>query len=55
MGDDSGLVVNRWRRYGKDRLYVEHPEFRSRYDAQHPDLAAYLRDAIDVYARNRLT
>jgi MerR family transcriptional regulator, thiopeptide resistance regulator len=40
---------------GLGRLYVEHPEFRSRYDAQHPDLAAYLRDAIDVYARNRLT
>jgi hypothetical protein len=20
--DDSGLVVNRWKRYGKDRLYV---------------------------------
>ena len=39
---------------GLGRLYVEHPEFRSRYDAQHPDLAGYLRDAIEVYARARL-
>jgi MerR family transcriptional regulator, thiopeptide resistance regulator len=39
---------------GLDRLYVEHPEFRSRYDAQHPDLGGYLRDAIEVYARARL-
>jgi MerR family transcriptional regulator, thiopeptide resistance regulator len=39
---------------GLGRLYVEHPEFRSRYDAQHPDLGGYLRDAIEVYARARL-
>jgi MerR family transcriptional regulator, thiopeptide resistance regulator len=37
------------------RLYVDHPEFRSRYDARHPDLAEYLRDAIEVYARTRLS
>jgi hypothetical protein len=23
--NDQDLVVNRWRRYGKDRLYVETP------------------------------
>ena len=40
---------------GLGRLYVDHPEFRSRYDALHPDLAEYLRDAIDVYARTRLS
>lgn len=26
MGEDAGLVVNRWRRYGNDRLYVEFPD-----------------------------
>ena len=39
---------------GLGQLYVDHPEFRSRYDARHPDLAEYLRDAIAVYARTRL-
>lgn len=40
---------------GLGQLYVDHAEFRSRYDAQHPELAEYLRDAIAVYARTRLS
>jgi DNA-binding transcriptional MerR regulator len=35
---------------GLGELYVEHPDFRARYDAHHPRLAEFLRDAIAAYA-----
>jgi MerR family transcriptional regulator, thiopeptide resistance regulator len=40
---------------GLGRMYVEHPEFRARYDARHPGLAEYLRDAMAAYAAARLS
>lgn len=39
---------------GLGQLYVEHPEFRARYDAKDPGLAEYLRDAMAAYAAARL-
>lgn len=39
---------------GLGELYVEHPEYRARYDALDPALAEYLRDAVAAYARARL-
>ena len=35
---------------GLGDLYVDHPDFAARYDAVRPGLAAYVRDAMAVYA-----
>ena len=35
---------------GLGDLYVDHPDFRSRYDAVRPGLAEYVRDAMAAYA-----
>jgi MerR family transcriptional regulator, thiopeptide resistance regulator len=40
---------------GLGDLYVDHPDFRSRYDAVRPGLAEYVRDAMGVYAVESLT
>ena len=40
---------------GLGDLYVDHPEFRARYEAVRPGLAEYVRDAMAVYAVTRLT
>ena len=40
---------------GLGDLYVDHPEFRARYDAIRPGLAEFERDAMAVYAVARLT
>jgi hypothetical protein len=37
---------------GLGRLYVDHPEFRERYEGIRPGLAAFLRDAMAVYAES---
>ena len=39
---------------GLGGLYVDHPEFRARYEAVHPGLAEFLRDAMAVYAETVL-
>jgi len=39
---------------GLGRLYVDHPDFRARYDAVHPRLAEFLRDSMAVHARTVL-
>lgn len=36
-------------------LYVDHPDFRARYEAVHPGLAEYVRDALHAYAVTALT
>ncbi|MEI8057551.1 MAG: TipAS antibiotic-recognition domain-containing protein [Actinomycetes bacterium] len=40
---------------GLGEMYVEHPDFRARYDAVRPGLAEYVRAAIAVYAIDVLT
>lgn len=35
---------------GLANLYVEHPEFRAHYEAYAPDLADFMKKAMDVYA-----
>jgi DNA-binding transcriptional MerR regulator len=40
---------------GLGQLYVDSPDFKARYDAQHPELAEFMRDAMAVYARTRLS
>jgi DNA-binding transcriptional MerR regulator len=40
---------------GLGELYVDSPDFRARYDAEHPRMAEYLRDAMAAYAIARLT
>jgi DNA-binding transcriptional MerR regulator len=40
---------------GLGDLYVDHPDFAARYDAVRPGLAAYVRDAMHVYAVEQLT
>lgn len=37
------------------QFYVDHPKLRAHFDAQHPDLAGYLRDAMAAYAQARLS
>ena len=39
---------------GLGDLYVDHPDFRKRYDHIRPGLATYVRDAMTVYALERL-
>ncbi|WP_139490238.1 MerR family transcriptional regulator [Brevibacillus dissolubilis] len=39
---------------GLGQLYVDHPDFRKLYDAHHPQLAEFLRDAMAYYAENQL-
>ncbi|WP_327267267.1 TipAS antibiotic-recognition domain-containing protein [Streptomyces sp. NBC_01218] len=39
---------------GLGQTYVDHPDFKARYDAKHPALAEFLRDAIAVYAQQHL-
>lgn len=36
------------------RMYVDNPDYRAHYDAVDPELASWLRDAIAVYAEQRL-
>lgn len=40
---------------GLGQLYVEHADFRARYDGRAAGLAEFLRDAMAAYARERLT
>jgi hypothetical protein len=40
---------------GLGDLYVDHPDFRARYDAVRPGLAEFVRDAMAVYAVTTLT
>ncbi|HWH00608.1 MAG TPA: TipAS antibiotic-recognition domain-containing protein [Pilimelia sp.] len=39
---------------GLGQLYVDAPDFRARFDAAHPRLAEYLRDAMACYAATAL-
>jgi DNA-binding transcriptional MerR regulator len=39
---------------GLGQLYVDSPDFKAQFDAQHPRLAEFLRDAMGVYAQTRL-
>jgi DNA-binding transcriptional MerR regulator len=40
---------------GLGDLYVDSPDFKARYDAVRPGLAEYVRDAMAVYAVEKLT
>jgi len=40
---------------GLGRMYVEDPRFTATYDRVSPGLAEYFRDAMAVYARDRLS
>ena len=40
---------------GLGDLYVDHPDFKARYDAVRPGLAEYVRDAMAAYAISSLT
>jgi hypothetical protein len=39
---------------GLGNLYVEHPEFRMLYDSYHPQLAEFMRDAMQQFAKREL-
>jgi len=39
---------------GLGQLYADAPDFRSQFDAQHPRLAEFMRDAMAAYARASL-
>ncbi len=39
---------------GLGQLYVDHPDFRARYDDVHPRLAEFLRDSMAVYSQEGL-
>jgi hypothetical protein len=40
---------------GLGQNYVDHPDFKARYNAKHPALAEFPRDAIAAYAQQRLS
>ena len=59
IADHHAVVARFWtptaEQYaGLGELYVDAPDFRSRYDAEHPAMAGYLRDAIAAYAVHRM-
>jgi DNA-binding transcriptional MerR regulator len=39
---------------GLGEMYVQHPEFRKLYDSYHPQLAEYIRDAMNIFADRHL-
>jgi len=59
MADHYAIVARFWtpdaESYaGLGDLYVDSPDFKARYDAEHPRMAEYLRDAMAAYALARL-
>jgi DNA-binding transcriptional MerR regulator len=59
MADHYAIVARFWtpdaEQYaGLGDLYVDSPDFKARYDAEHPRMAEYLRDAMAAYALARL-
>ena len=44
---------SRERLLGLGELYVESPDFRATFDRIHPDLAAFMRSAIQHYCKGR--
>lgn len=59
MADHYAIVARFWtpdaESYaGLGDLYMDHPDFKARYDAEHPAMAEYLRDAMAAYALARL-
>ena len=50
-----GVAPNRERFAGLGRFYVEHPEFRERYEAKAHGLSEYLAEAMRVFAEAELT
>jgi DNA-binding transcriptional MerR regulator len=59
IGEHFAMVSRHWQPdaesyAGLGRLYVEHPDFKARYDARDPGLAEFLRDAMASYATSRL-
>jgi DNA-binding transcriptional MerR regulator len=59
IGEHYRWVTNFWtpdrESYpGLGRTYADAPDFRVRFDAQHPRLAEFLRDAMAAYARASL-
>ena len=60
MADHYAIVARFWtpnaESYaGLGDLYADSPDFRARFDAEHPRMADYLRDAMAAYAIARLT
>lgn len=60
MADHYALVARSWTPDAEQYTalggwYVEDDAFRARYDAEHPQMAEYLRDAAGAYAVARLT
>jgi DNA-binding transcriptional MerR regulator len=59
MADHYAIVARFWtpdaEQYaGLGDLYVDSPDFKARYDAEHARMAEYLRDAMAAYALARL-
>jgi DNA-binding transcriptional MerR regulator len=59
IGDHHRAVARHWSPdkvsyAGMGQLYLDDPQYRTRYDAQDPGLAQYYRDAITAYADQRL-
>ena len=59
VGDHHAELVRFWTPdragyTGLGRTYVDDPRFRERYDAKHPALAAFWRDAITAWAQREL-
>ncbi len=62
---DVQAVIERWRQHlryfyepsvermrGLANLYNEHPDFLATFNAIHPDLAGFMKQAIDFYCQN---
>lgn len=59
LADHHAAVSEHWtpdaaQYAGLGQLYVDHPEFRARYDAIDPGLAEFYRDAMSAWAERHL-
>lgn len=59
IADHHRWLVNFWTPNrdsytGLGHLYVDSPQFKAQFDARHPRLAEFLRDAMAAYARENL-
>ncbi|MBT3322960.1 MAG: MerR family transcriptional regulator [Anaerolineae bacterium] len=63
---EAQAVVKRWRKHmdyfwtpnldqllGLATMYGQSPEFKTKFDAMHPDLTTFFREAVEIYVANK--
>jgi hypothetical protein len=63
---ETQAIIGRWRKhidyfwrpnldqlFGLARMYGESPDFKTKFDAMHPELAVFFREAVEIYVDNQ--